>query len=433
MRRSRDERNDLGDVLEPAVAIRMTARTLRACFAIVLVALVVPADAGAKTQSFELSAGEAVFWNGPHTDSGGNWSYEVVVTEPGYRLRIGIDHPEVGDVYDVEITSPEGGTSQISPEAGLYSAEFLRGDPELGTWKIRVTATDVTDSAFRMRAKLEARAPSLGTKTGPVLPNLQILPPHEASFLFPATNGSTDGEPTGIDTLGAEGCHPEEHVEDQAIRCLRFAFGVRNTGLGPMQLFYEGGPPAEHELFQRVVRADDSYFDRPAGTAVFHKTHGHYHHSAAAGLQLFKVTDRDKGRLEPAGAERTKGFAHREELIRDWDVFYPTWDRFGFGLGAGWADIYEWDRPGNYIDFGINTDGYYVIRMSADPVGGILESNEKDNFGYTYIKVTGSQVKMLEAGRGKDPWDPCKIEVGFGGHPDPKSGPRPKSCPPDTT
>jgi hypothetical protein len=66
-------------------------------------------------------------------------------------------------------------------------------------------------------------------------------------------------------------------------------------------------------------------------------------------------------------------------------------------------------------------------------VKGVAESNERDNTGYTYLEVTGGEVELLEAGRGKDPWDPCKIEVGFGGHPDPKQTPRPKSCPPDTT
>lgn len=139
------------------------------------------------------------------------------------------------------------------------------------------------------------------------------------------------------------------------------------------------------------------------------------------------------GELEPASTRRRKGFAHRDELLREWRRFYPTWRRFGFGLLAGWSDIYEWDRPGNYVDFGTNDDGFYVIRMWADPGDGIREANERDNAGYTYLKVTGSDVELIEAGRGKHPWDPCKIVVGFGGHPDPARDPRPASCPPDTT
>lgn len=399
------------------------------------------APVGARPERFTLATGQSLFWNGPHvgsSDEGGRcngdpcWTYELDVAR-GYRLRIGIDHPEVGDVYTVEVEPPQGSSFRFSPGAGLYSEEAVREDPEPGIWRVTVIATDVTDSAFRMRARLEREEPSLGTKNGPVLPNLQVLPPHEASFLVPLTNGSTDGEPQSADASGAGSCHLEEYVEDGAVRCLRFAFGVRNTGRGPLQLYYEGGIPNDHELFQRVQRGDDSYFDRPAGVARFHKTHGHYHHHDAVGLQLFAVTDRKKGALEPAGERRNKGFAHRNELLRDWNTFYPIWSDFGFGLRAGWSDIYEWDRPGNYIDFGLNGDGYYVIRMWADPVDGILESNERDNAGYTYLKVTGSDVKLLEAGRGKDPWDPCRIVVGFGGHPDPEPRSRPSTCPPDTT
>jgi hypothetical protein len=400
---------------------------------IALLALLGPAQSA---PGFSVGRGDAVFWRGPHVKeaAGRSWSYRLRVTERAYRLRIGIDHPEVGDVYDVTVTDPNGGRSSFSPNAGLYSAEMAVEDPPLGTWQITVTASDVTDSAFRMRAKLEARKPSLGTKKGSVLPNLQVLPAHEASFRFPVSNGSTDGEPIGADTMGAESCHPEEHAEDQAVRCLRFAFGIRNTGRGPLQLHLGGGIAYyEQTLIQRVQRANDTFFDREAGIARYHKTHAHYHHDAAVGLQLFRVTNARKGSLEVAGERRTKGFAHREELLRDWDRFYPTWTHFGFGLGPGWADIYEWDRPGNYIDFGLNGDGLYVIRMWADPVRGVLESNERDNAGYTYLRVAGSKVRVIEVGRGKHPWDPCKIVMGKGGHPDPPRRHRPSRCPSDTT
>jgi hypothetical protein len=173
--------------------------------------------------------------------------------------------------------------------------------------------------------------------------------------------------------------------------------------------------------------------EREAGIARWHYTHAHFHHHDAVGLRLYRVNDPKTGDTEALAPRRYKGFAHRDELLREWKHFYPTWERFGFGLSAGWSDIYEWDRPGNYIDFGTNGDGYYVLRMWADPKRGIVESNERDNLGYTYFKVTGSEVKLLEAGRGLDPWDPCKIEMGFGGYPDPRPESRPVSCPPDTT
>jgi len=343
---------------------------------------------------------------------------------------VGLDHPEVSDVFDVTVTAPNGATTLFSPGTGLYSAESLHLDPRPGIWRVRVHAEDVTDSAFRMRAKLEARPPRL--PNGKVLPNLQVLPPHDASFLFPITNGTAD-PCQGVDLQGAESCHPEEHAEEQAVRCLRFAFGIRNTGRGPLELHTEGTFPLDQTLFQRVHRKNGGYIDREAGIARYHKTHAHYHHHDAVSLRLFRVEDDRTGRLSPASDVHYKGFAHRDELLRDWHHFYPTWTKQGFGLLAGWSDIYEWDRPGNYIPFGLNEDGRYVLRMWADPRDGIVESNEKDNAGYTYFRVTGSKVKLLEAGRGRDPWDRCKIRVGFGGHPDPPRRDRPNRCAPDTT
>lgn len=392
-------------------------------------------SAAAAPSKKTLETGGSVFWTGPHLESGSEtYTYRIEVARGASRLRIGIDHPEVDDDYSAQVRFPGGSTQQISSGGGLYSAELLVPEPAPGTYEIVVQANGVTDSNFRVRAKLEPRPPSLGVKKGPVLPNLQILPPHEANFLMPVTNGATGEPPTGIDLMGLESCHPEEHAEDLAVRCLRFAYGVRNTGRGPMDLFYEGatiGP--DRTLYQRLHHVDGKIEEREAGIAKYHKTHGHYHHDAAIGLQLFEVVDRKKGELVAAGEPRTKGFAHRMELLREWDTFYPVWNLQGFGLSAGWADIYEWDRPGNYIDFGLNGDGFYVVRMEADPVEGVLESNERDNFGYTYMKITGSEVELIEAGRGKDPWDPCKIEVGFGGHADPKQGKRPRHCPPDST
>ena len=250
---------------------------------------------------------------------------------------------------------------------------------------------------------------------------------------MPVTNGATADRSIGVDLAGRESCHPEEHAEDQAIRCLRFGFGIRNTGLGPLELYSHGGSQVtDATLVQRIHRTDETWFEREIGQARYHKTHAHFHHHDAVALQLFSVTDPHKGTMEASGDRHFKGFAHRDELLRDWEHFYPTWNKSGFGLLAGWADIYEWDRPGNYIDFGLNGDGHYLIRMWADPRKGAFESNEKDNVGYTYFKVTGSEVELLEAGRGTDPWDRCKIEVGFGGYPDPRGQTRPADCPPDT-
>ena len=395
-----------------------------------------PGCATATATTPSLGVGDELFWSS--TSSGDPAAeFPLDVRAGGERLRVGFDHATDGDVWKIEVSGP-GGSASFSPGLGLYSEEGVIDAPDPGRYTVRVSGEEITDKRFRMRAKLEGELRLPAERTA-LLPNLQALPPYEFSFLTPVTNGGGAlGEvPIGVESPGGRAsCHSEEVAEEQAVRCLRMAFGVRNTGMGPMQLSYRGAEfPADQELVQTIRYSDGSSEERVAGVAKYHKTHQHYHHDKAISLQLFKVGE--GGALTPASAVHMKGFAHRNELLREWRRFYPLLPFEGFGLRAGWGDYYEWDRPGNYIDFGINGDGRYVLKMTADPVEGILESDESDNHAYSLIEVAGTDVKWLESGRGSDPSDPCRILVPMGNEPEPDGGfaqpPRPRSCPSDTT
>jgi hypothetical protein len=407
-----------------------------------LAAMTAAQPARAVTQTFTLGLEDTAFWSGPapgpaECTDGTCWEYALDVKQAAERLRVGFDHATDGDVWNVDVSGP-GGITQFTPGVGLYSQEGVIDSPTPGRYTVRVSTEEVVkDPRFRLRAKLEGplRLPAGHVA---ILPNMQPLPPYEFTFQTPVSNGSLPSEePVGLPLPGGRAaCHPEEVAEQQAVRCLRMAFGVRNTGMGPMQLSYRGAEfPMDQELVQTVVYSDGVSEQRVAGVAKYHKTHQHYHHDQAIGLQLFKVADPVTGGLEEASAEHRKGFAHRNELLREWKHFYPLMGFDGFGLKAGWGDYYEWDRPGNYIDFGLNGDGRYVLRMTADPVDGILESNERDNMAYSLIEVAGEEIKWLQSGRGSDPWDPCRILVSEGAEPEPPDSaqpPRPSTCPPDT-
>ncbi len=81
------------------------------------------------------------------------------------------------------------------------------------------------------------------------------------------------------------------------------------------------------------------------------------------------------------------------------------------GLSRGWTDVYGWTTPGNYVEFGSNDDGLYVVRSAFDTRDLVDETNESDNHAYALIEVSGSRVDVLERGYGKDPWDPRKEVV----------------------
>jgi len=57
------------------------------------------------------------------------------------------------------------------------------------------------------------------------------------------------------------------------------------------------------------------------------------------------------------------------------------------GLSPGWGDVYRWQRPGQYVEFGGNGDGRYVVRSTVDHLNHVLESNDSNNSAYALIKV----------------------------------------------
>ncbi len=80
------------------------------------------------------------------------------------------------------------------------------------------------------------------------------------------------------------------------------------------------------------------------------------------------------------------------------------------GLSTGWTDLYGWFQAGNYVRWP-GGDGFYVVRAMADGLETLVETNEKDNYGYAFVKVEGNEVTVIERGRGTDPWDPNKVVI----------------------
>ncbi|MBW3661481.1 MAG: hypothetical protein KY469_00150 [Actinobacteria bacterium] len=181
-----------------------------------------------------------------------------------------------------------------------------------------------------------------------------------------------------------------------------------------------------------------------AGVGRFHAAHGHLHYQNAYLFELFRVNDEGWSlgdprprQLELVGPGSKLGVFPGDEMMSGWDRFYqyprsgacpqspPEHpDHCGPGMGnspllglgepkvnAGWGDIYEWNRGGNYVDFptdelGQPLAGYYVLRGTSDPDRVIIETDERDNHSYGFIHVSGDgTVELLERGYGTSPWD----------------------------
>lgn len=393
--------------------------------------------------------------------------FNVQLFQPGSNtgtedpLRKGSAFVRGFGVYAVELFV--GGSNDPRPPNDLRPPP----DRMSGVWTIRVIPESVINMAFRMRAKLEAPAPD---PEGRVPPNLRSIPPFELGFptttvgigpRVPEGPGSSScmateiTEPLEQDVL--EGSSPD--VGDVPRLCLRYSMGLENAGDGPLRLVQQ--VPAgtanrirqffgltEQPLIQQLCdfKGDNcqpqEVEDGPTGR--LHARHLHVHYQNAFFFRLFGV---DEGwrrgdpapKLEAVTDGRKLGISTTQEKLADWGRFYqrPS-DFFGkdvetrgcdagpggqgggcdeIRLQAGWGDVYEWNRDGNYVDFPhseslpeMPREGFYVLRGTADRAKQIVESDETDNVSYAFFEVSNNgRVELIERGYGTDPWDPDKV------------------------
>jgi hypothetical protein len=396
-----------------------------------------------------LRVGHAAFWPGPFV-SGGDvqdsslcdtagpcWAWNVKLAGGGKRLRVAIDVPARDDPFGIEVIDPSGEIVASGSNDNAFNAELFVANPTPGMWHVRVRPTGASSTHFRMRAKLEGELPKQAGR-GLRLPDLRSVPPYEFTFAAPANPLNAlypdDGVNPPLDVAGVHpvSCAADEHAEDGVSRCLRFTAGPVNMGRGPFEIHfaYAEDSAAGRELtaYQTVYRGDGTYTRRKAGTYSFHRTHMHFHYDGILGYEVYRVLDRMRGRMVKAGPGHKSGFCPADQLIGEWSRFVQAGaDTYGegdsatgncfspteglLGLSVGWGDVYRWQRPGQFVDFGNGGDGSFVVRAIVDTGNDVLESNERNNVSYALILVSGDNIDIVERGLGSDPWDPHKQVV----------------------
>ncbi len=451
-----------------------------------LVAVVIPPPAGALiTQPLAsedaLSVGDSQFWDGeyvasfrgglaggvayffappeaqPATDpclTGSTFCrrYELVVNDAGATLRVALDSSKRGECFALELRDPEGNRANgpgfpfVCPEEvgppQSFNIEMAVPNAATGTWQVRALGIEVEDWAFRMRATLEGPRPP---EPDLLMPNLVPWLPSEFGFVAPASpNAGSEIDrrnPPGPPTIS---CHSDE---SPASKCLRFSSGLYSVGDGPLYVEFR-----DEEAFQRIYHGDEtpgdytdnSYQELPAGSAVFHESHGHRHLSDMVLYELFAVSDaslplpyKQGTRLTRIGTGNKHGYCTFSQQFADWLSFEQDGQLASFPRGAngapdptggcntwmnlerGWGDVYRWQRAGQYVPYDDAADldgtmraGHYVVRVTVDPSDRLDEASEDDNVGYAFIQVSDGSVPetvvVCERGFGKSPWDPNK-------------------------
>jgi hypothetical protein len=406
-----------------------------------------------------MTPGAARFWQGPTvasaevrdpslcgTAAGPCFSWPLHVAPGGGRLRVAIDTPMRSNTFEVDVIDPSGTTAGTAATSNAFDAEVFVDKPAAGTWTVRVVPQDVSNASFRMRAKLEAVAAASTAPKHMLLPDLRAVPPMEMSFIAPLNPANGLYPPDTVNPpADVAGIHPFSCTVDEmapvelqgggARRCLRFTSGPINVGQGPYEMHWTyandivngviQSPLAHGPMTQVVHWSDGSTTTRPAGTYSFHVIHGHFHDDGVLDMVLLKVGADSS--LTQVGVGTKSGFCPANQLIGHWRAFDNTSPdgQIGsgdtgtgncqnpvdgvLGLSPGWGDVYRWQRPGMYVDFGDNPDGLYVVRITIDAPNTILESNEDDNSAYALVKVVGDQAIELERGQGLSPFDPNKV------------------------
>ncbi|MCU1461811.1 MAG: hypothetical protein JWO37_1886 [Acidimicrobiales bacterium] len=403
----------------------------------------VAARAASATKPVELAVDKPAFWAGSyvtdaHTHLTGAaactvihcFDYPLDVAAGGWRIRVALDTPDRSTEFELDLIDPSGTVQATAsnPAQSEFDLEVLALHPVAGKWIARVIPQEAHDATFRMRAKLE-RGPVVYAHKTMLLPDLQVTPPYEFTFVAPANplNAfATDSinPPLQAGATAPLSCTPDEMVQDHVTRCLRFTTGPRDAGPGPLEIDYNPvggklGVQTPGPAFQRIYYSDGTSFLRPAGQFQFHAVHGHYHYLDFLKFQLYKVAPDHA--LAPAGSGKKLGLCPANELFADWHTFNQqqggaftyncgiTTGEASLGLSVGWGDVYRWQRPGQYVDFSGDGDGYYLLQVTINPKHNALSVRYDDNVGYAYIHVVADHVTIIERGQGTSPWDPTKV------------------------
>jgi hypothetical protein len=309
-----------------------------------------------------------------------------------------------------------------------------------GIAQIRLEITTANGRVRLVRRRVNTcPAPANASGVTDLPPNIAADPPWHLTFEQPppmvVVEGGNFTALGGVHnpTMQAGGhaiynCLPEETAEQGAQRCLRFTSGFASLGPGPFEVYGSSATPASPTggpLYQVVYRSDGTKYSRPAGGFVFHPVHAHYHVMGIAEFRFYRVGADHS--LTEAGKVLKEGFCLGNIKMYDWHSFGQaeidpasvdncepslqpdgSW-RFYEGIAAGWEDSYKWQTSGQFVDVGNDPNGYYLLRLVANPEHKLLETTYADNTAYVYLQIDGNDVHVIERGHGESPWDPNKV------------------------
>lgn len=321
------------------------------------------------------------------------------------------------DLFAYQHDAQTGADVQVGNSSGILagiSDSLLLRSAANGTYKVYVALDPSNSSDASASFEAEARVqydPSVDP-IRPLLPDLQFRPQTMVTFDTPFFPFFGDVADPG------DSCFHLEKEEDGAQTCLRFQQEIANDGEGALELRFaipHSLSDTSHNVFQRSYFRDDPvnhFQDTLAGTWEFHAAHQHYHFNNFAQSNLWAADS--QGRrvgTAPVRTGRKVSFCVEDEALdpNKWgdkgvgprtyhapDCLFTAFSDTNFdyliqGITKGWADIYEWYLPGQYIEVTGVSDGDYVLETIVGPDDKILETDDRkdlNNCGSVLIRLS---------------------------------------------
>jgi len=195
---------------------------------------------------------------------------------------------------------------------------------------------------------------------------------------------------------------------------LRFSTTHINIGDGPLQI-RGGGQVAPCTIdgihydqctfaTQEVLDAKGSIvYSQPAGVAIFHPQHNHWHQS---GVALFQVRYGDplRGAVIGQGVKITFCLVDTDQTVlvkNGGSRAYFECNAELQGISVGWGDDYHQSTEGQELDITGAPEGIYYLTHKVDPENHWVETNETNNFAWVKFRLTrqGANPKITVLGQ----------------------------------
>lgn len=222
---------------------------------------------------------------------------------------------------------------------------------------------------------------------------------------------------------GPGSCYPQESLGITGIhggtidpsyqpptKCLRWDQGEFNYGDGPFELRVYTGQSPGTDVYQAIYETSGDYRLEKVGTALFDSAHGHFHYQNFSVVWLYDsnglpvATAPEKGHCtldiingrfaEPEDSPNIYTFpgtcdvdAHQDADDPNDPNFPESNNYFRMGISVGWADVYPWFIPDQYIDITGLDNGQYFLRVEIDLEDAIRETNDADNVAEACVMI----------------------------------------------